>query len=159
MSHFLCCIHIMVNSHNKSSGLGTKFFSPCWKMLGRNSEIFRYFQFMNGNKFKNTTDYLHDKIITVFHSSSLPCKYTNKIWQKTQHRCNIRHPSSPFASEVWGPQTWSACSLWHPHWHHQPGVRAWSSCWYHLIEVGMVWRAPIGRWHPSSSCRWWNCCN
>lgn len=37
----------------------------------------------------------------------------------------------PFASEVWGPQTWNVCSLWHPRWHRQPGTRAGSSCWCH----------------------------
>lgn len=65
----------------------------------------------------------------------------------------------PFASEVWGPQTWNACSQWHPRWHHHPGTRAGSSCWCRWTEVGTVWRALIGRWRPNSSCRSLNCCS
>lgn len=75
------------------------------------------------------------------------------------HECHIRHSFVPFVFEVWGPQTWSACSLWHPHWHHHQGTRAGSSCWHRWREVGTVWRALIGRWHPSSSCRWSSCCS
>lgn len=83
------------------------------------------------------------------------------VWIKYLHQLQhcVVSGCLPFASEVWGPQTWNACSQWHPRWHHRPGTRAGSSCWCHWTEVGTAWRALIGRWHPNSSCRSLNCCS
>lgn len=97
--------------------------------------------------------YLSVTLDVLSHNLGLKCKSLVFVWS------GCRYFSSPSASEVWGPQTWSACSPGRPPRRRLPGARAGSSCWRRWTEVETAWRAPTGRWRPSSSSRWSNCCS